>query len=326
MTRRGRLAGLLCVILLIGSATVVVADSSDYALQVSGSMETPPRTITLQGTQFTVSSLAVRDPGEDLLVNVTAPDSVEYTVLLVTANKDLWAAKSGTGPGQVAFATTGMEPGSYLLALEQNKTIRAIHPLLIPGYELTLKAPQRACINTTVTVTVDVRQTARPASLSGVEIVFATEQRTFRGSATKQDANTYTSTFKLPPFLDPGNYSLSAAAKSTETTTIGRQEVIGVSRVQPMHVVRRNTTQTGPSNACLTTPAQRPTGSPTHVSSPTPSPTTPDAAVPNLSVTPTADGTAKGTSSPVLTAARWGAVGILLGIGYWVWRSWTRTE
>ncbi|MFB6198409.1 MAG: hypothetical protein ABEI52_09115, partial [Halobacteriaceae archaeon] len=74
----------LLVVLLVFSAMSIAA--SEYTLQSTTSIETPDRTISLQGDEYTVDSIGTATVGGSLNVDVARPGDGLFTIYLY--NKD----------------------------------------------------------------------------------------------------------------------------------------------------------------------------------------------------------------------------------------------
>lgn len=229
------LVGLVIGTLVAGSF-VGVAQQSGYDLDVEDSIAFPERVVTLEGERFFVSTVVQRDPGEPIRVDADGPTDTEYEVALINADKEILAAYRASGSAELLFGTSQLDPGTYLLVLTQNRTPRAIEPVVIRAYSLEIEAPASGRINSSVNITVRTTRTAPGANLSRVELVFTGEGDTFRGTVPRVDEDTYRVRLELRDTLNPGNYSLFAIAESERSLVFGRPEVLGVSLREPLRV------------------------------------------------------------------------------------------
>ncbi|UTF54760.1 hypothetical protein [Natronosalvus rutilus] len=142
--------------LAIGAALLVVVSlalagpvgGAGYELTVAESIATPPQTVDIEGETFPVEGVAAIEPGDPIVTTVRAPAGFRlylYNEAGQSEYKEGWDHTGGTmhvtlGTADDALDTTTLEPGTYLLSLRDNER-RSVHPVVIQGYEISLKAP-----------------------------------------------------------------------------------------------------------------------------------------------------------------------------------------
>lgn len=288
-------------ILVIGlclSSGIPTALTASYDLTVSGSVDTPSRTVTFDGDTYQVSGVATAKPGETLSVDVTAPSETDYRVNLYNSDRQIQAQRPGTGTSDVQFDLTGYEPGSYMLLLSKDGDYKTIFPVVVSGYEITVEAPSTATVGESVTVAVTLTQITDVEDPNAVTVVVTNATHTQRVTATHQDAATYRATISLHD-VSPGEYRVYAVVEGTDSAfTKNRNELLGVSDATTLTVTGRDTPSTTKTDGQTPTTATT-TPSPTDTET-TPPPTstslTTTTQPPTTTPTPTATTTTTGDS------------------------------
>ncbi len=292
----------LVVAVALGGAT------GSYGLSVSGSVDVPDRTLTHEGTGYDVGSIAERSQGESLTVSVSVPDDTSFHVDLYDADQRLVADRSGSGSEQVTFDTGNLGPGTYLLALYANGEYRAIHPLVVTGYDLSTSHDNEVPVDGTLTVTVDVTATAASGSPTAVEVVIWRGSTTAQATATETDSGEYVADLSLAG-LASGSYTVYAVAQGSDVVYGGQQELLGLSGSSAVTISEDETpTPEGSSPSSGSGPAA-PTPTPTDESNETnesdgspPATETEDTTETPTDGTPATDGTpTDGDDTPTAT-------------------------
>jgi len=203
---------LLCCALGVGAAT----GSPTYEMTVQGTTDTPDRTVSIEGTDFEVTGVAERAPGQSMAVDVTVPDGTDYTIDLYNADEQVEAFKSGTGSGTVTFETDGLEPGTYMLTLEIDGSYEVVHPVVIAGYDLSLSTPASAGPNDSVTVTSTLEPTEINDFPNSVHAVLWGNGEAHEYTLTQTTEGNYEVTIDTAT-LHTGEYDVYAAVRGDET-------------------------------------------------------------------------------------------------------------
>ncbi|WP_135534923.1 hypothetical protein [Halostella pelagica] len=217
-----------------------------YEMTVSDAIETPVRTVTLQETDHEISSLTVVDPGESVSVSVSGPNET-YRVYLYNGDEQIVSERRGDGDGSFTFDLSGYDPGSYMLAVQQDGYYRTVHPVVVRGYEVTVDAAEEVTVGDDLTVTANVSRIADAPSPDSVEVTVVDDETTVRASATQTSEGTYTASVSTGD-IGTGEYSLYAGVRSDDPA-FGERAVVGISRSVDLSVEQdRTTTESGPSN------------------------------------------------------------------------------
>lgn len=221
-----RVGGAIAAIVLlavVASGVTLAADG--YDVDSSKATSVSERSIDIGGQTYTVDSRVSVDPGEEIPVQVTAPDE-PYDVTLWNSDRDPVDNDNGNGTGSFTLATSGQEPGTYAVVVESNGIQRAILPVIVRGYEVSTTAPETVAENEEVEVEVDVTATASSGDPAAVSVLVADDQSQQEFEATGGDGS-YTATIDASE-LSPGDYSVYGLAKAGEEA-FDRRELLGAS-------------------------------------------------------------------------------------------------
>lgn len=230
----------VCVVgcLLIGAVGFgVVAADETYELTVSDAVETPSEPVTFEGDSYDIDAFAVREPGESLTVDVTAPEETDFRVDFYNADRQVETWITGEGSETVVFdesATNELDPGTYSLVLNAEANTQTIHPIVISGYDVSMSPPDEVTTNETVDLSVSVTPTELDNDPAAVEVVVWNDDRTERIDASGSDG-TYSASLDFEDF-DTGEYNVHAAAQGDDDYQ-GEQELLGLSDGHTIEVV-----------------------------------------------------------------------------------------
>lgn len=324
-----RIIAALCCCLLISAAavTVTATTQSSYSVTVPGSMETPEQTATVEGSTYTIDSIARADE-ESLTVQTDGPSGESYRIH-IHANNDgsraIYDTKyvPGDGNGEISLNISAFEAGSYMISIYHDGTYYSPQPLVVPAYSTTVTGPETAQPTGTTELTASLSELRTGASIHNVEIVVYRNGTVQRLETTKE-GDSYVSELDLES-LETGEYQYYAIIYSSEDAPRGENEVIGISDGATLTIqTASETTTTAPSSGGggsqptespttqATTQSQPTTQAPTTTSPPTtattdeptkttPEPTTTDASVitPSTGTTSTTDSEGSGTGTSV---------------------------
>lgn len=227
MSSRARLfaTGALLSVLVVGIAT---AATGGFAIDSPDATLVPERTVDVQGETYTVDAQVAADPGDQVSVEVRAPDE-SYRVQIFNASQRIMD-RSGreTGDATIPFDLSGYEHGSYAVAVYSNAEARyvAVMPLLVRGYEVGVSAPDSVGADETFDVSIDVTATAASGDPARVSAVLANEEGTnHRVDATATDGR-YVATVDASD-LPTGEYTVYGTVQNDETVR-DRQELVGL--------------------------------------------------------------------------------------------------
>jgi hypothetical protein len=184
--------------------------SSEYTVESTTSIDTPSRTVTVQGNEYTVTSLGYRDVGETVPVEVTRPGSGRFTVHMYNGNGLTMDSVEGDENGTHTLdQTTSLERGTYVLALnvDGEDGIQKIQPIVMSGYDFAVDAPQEVSEDERVSITIELTGETKLPNYVDVAVM---NDSTHRYDAVRVDDRTYNVVIED---LDPDEYRLYAAAR-----------------------------------------------------------------------------------------------------------------
>lgn len=302
MRRTGRTVVLVIALLVAvsaGTSTSVAADGYDLAVQ--GSIETPPRTFSVAGGEYTVSAIGRTDPDTTFTVEATVPTDEAYRVTIINADEEIIDQQRGTGDETFEFTATNppYEPGSYAITLFADGVHQTLHPLVVRGFAVDLEAPQSASTDETIDVTVTTTRTAGTKAIDSVDVAIVDADTTRSREATRTAEHRYEVSIDLGG-LEAGTYRVFASVRG-ETEAFDRQERLGISDAATLEVADSDDSAAGGGGVGVVEPA--PTTSPTEstpTATSTPTGTQPPTPTPT-SMDPTVGGTASPTADPDVT-------------------------
>ncbi|WP_049893567.1 hypothetical protein [Halogranum rubrum] len=227
-----RVAGIVFVVLTLTTLTLGVAVANNGTVLVGDSVETENRTVTHNGTAYTVSAVGRVNSGDPLTVRATSPSNVNY-VHLYDRNGSLVVERHAEVNESVTFETTGIAPGEYLVAThDPDGTFHAVQPVVVTGYDTSLTTSPMETSEDQRQFTVNVTETAQTPPIERVEVVVRSDaNETTRVPTSVSTEGTYTGTADL----EPGEYQAYA-----EVTAGG--EVVGLSNATTVTVAAQNET------------------------------------------------------------------------------------
>lgn len=295
---RSTLAVLLIGCLVVLGAAFSVA-AADYALDASNAIETEPRTVSVEGESHEVSAVSVVSAGTTLSVDVTVPDDERFGVDLYTSERQVEDFERGEGSERVTFDTDDLEPGSYVLRLRVDGTGKAVHPVVIEGYEIdTISHPGEVTEDEDVAIEAAVTKTGDGDDIDGLELIVWNGDVTERIPADRVDDGRYEATLQAGT-LAPGTYDVYAVVQGPDEVH-GNPEPLGMNAGPSLTVTDPAATDPTPTETPpddgTATPTDTPenestpeneTATPTDTASPTPTPTPTETSTPTVTPTPT---------------------------------------
>ena len=218
----------IALVVALAAATGAVASEDGYDLTADGVVDTPERTVDVDGEEHTVDATVVREPGDELVVEATVPDEdAEYNVDLRNSDNQVVQSIPMEGSGEAELAID-REPGSYVIVLRHDG-IRTILPLVIAGYDVELSMPTEVERGSTATATVEVEEGASSGDPHAVEVVVGDADELERFIAERTGDGQYEATIDGDA-LPAGEYLAYAVTKTDEEVDVGDEyEVVGVS-------------------------------------------------------------------------------------------------
>jgi hypothetical protein len=238
------LTAVLGVLLLTSS---IVVGAADFTVSIPESIETPEKTVTIEGDSYTISSIARVEKGTMLSVDTSGPNDEEYRVYVHGAedgSRQVQDTKfvAADDDGSVSFDTSEFSPGSYSVSIYHADTGKyySPHPVVVPAFETSVTTPGTVTSDRSFEVNVSTDRIETGPSISSVELVFMQDETVNRVEATKSDGE-YTATVTLSK---TGDWEMYAAVRGTEDAPQGGKELIGISDPVEVAVESQTTTTT----------------------------------------------------------------------------------
>ncbi|KAB1198234.1 MULTISPECIES: cell surface glycoprotein [Haloferax] len=303
---------ILIISLVTSSGGSIALAATGYGITSSDDIDTPDQTVTIDGTEYDVSSIGRVYKNDALTIDTNAPAGTSYDIYIYNDDRNIVDTAAAEGDDSASFDTSYFgSPGSYVAAIYIDGSIERIHPVVVSGYRVSVDAPKSAPKGEDITVDLSLSKVTDIQDPYSVEVVVAQGNSVVkRIDASQTGSLSYQAT--LSNDLNKGDYNLYAVARS-ETTVDGKHELVGISDTQQLTVKSRTTTTAnsgdGSSEATETTTAT-PTATTTTASTPTPttteSPTTTTEHTSTESPTTTSESvtttvTSQTTDSSVLT-------------------------
>lgn len=207
---------LLCSLLVFSltalSAGAVAADS-EYDLEVSDAVDTPERTVSLEGNDYQVDSIVARDAGDSIEVDVMVPEGGSFENVYLY-NSDRQIAQTGSGSDPVTLDTSGLDPGTYVIALYADSNYQTILPVVINGYDISTTYPSDVAPGEDVTISAEVTKTDASADPPAVETIIWTDSTTRSETLAHQSGGTYETTLS---FDEEDEYQVYTAVQGDES-------------------------------------------------------------------------------------------------------------
>lgn len=216
------------VALTLLSCAALGGAAATYELTAQRTVDTPDRSITVDGQSFTITELARLSPGEDLVLETSAPTGATYSIYLYDADRRIVATTAELrGDDSATLGTANVEPGTYVATIYDDGEFKAILPVVISGYSVTLGVTSAGDSNTSLTVTATLTREADVPRPSAVELVVVdrdTAQVTSRTTMSRATGE-YRATVQL---AEKGEYVGYVNVRGRQTSD-GRRLLLGVS-------------------------------------------------------------------------------------------------
>lgn len=219
----------LCIITsLLGTGVPTLSAADEYDISTDRDVDVPSRTVTQGGDTFTITTVARADPGETVSATVDAPSGDNVNLFLLNSNQAIVTALSGTGTTtfDITLNESDFSAGTYAFVVQHNGTRKAIQPLVVRGYSVSVDPPTEAVVGDNVTVTADIDK-LRGENKDSVEIVLANDDTSLRATAKQTDDDEYEATINTQA-VSSGSYDAYANVRGG-SRVLGEKELLGLS-------------------------------------------------------------------------------------------------
>lgn len=156
-------------------------------------IDVPEQTVTLGGETYETKLIGRAEAGEDLKVNIEGHGNRGYSSALVDARgppSDVSPPKRARGNSRPSFATNGIGPGTYFVAVREQNSVQAVQPVVISAAEPSLSGPDCVGAGSSAVFEVYVDE-EQVGNVGRVELVAFNQNQTIRTTAEQERANLY---------------------------------------------------------------------------------------------------------------------------------------
>ena len=232
---------LAVVLLLIGAGSTVARTSDAYSISSADTVNIPDSEVTVDGNSYPVTEIILKQTRSPISVSIDAPSDSSYDLYLYNHDRQVVAMKDMSGSGIAEFASDQLESGSYVLGIYgSDGTFKAVIPVVIAGYEVSVDAPSSVEHGSSFTVTADLTQQRDSPSPSKVEVVLSQDEKVVSTIPTTQASSSkYTATVEG---RESGSYTVHVNVRGTEEAQ-GEKQIIGASQTSTVTVSTITTTE-----------------------------------------------------------------------------------
>jgi len=236
----GLVVGGVCVALLLAGvgvaaptgspvvATGAAGTSEHFSITATESTDVTDQTVTIEGTDYSVSTVGVYRRGDPIDVRATGPHR-SYAVTLYDFDEGRIIQEVPVrGSERVSLESdcSSCEPGTYAAAAYDD-SIKDIQLVVVSGYDVTLSIPGSAPTDATVTARIAVEQLDTEQPPNAVEVVIDSPDGEVRAEAVR-DGDSYRAAVPLTA-LSTGEYRVYGVALGEDDIDEDRPEILGVS-------------------------------------------------------------------------------------------------
>ncbi|MDJ1434295.1 hypothetical protein [Halostagnicola sp. A-GB9-2] len=209
------LIGIVLCALLCG-VTLSSADK-DPGISTTSVTETPTQYVTIEDTEYRISSLTEIKRGQSLSANVMVNDGAGFDVFLLNTDEMSEATEPGTGSSEVVFDTETLEPGSYMLGLYIDQGYVDFQPVVISGYDISVESPTTIeADEDSIMIKTTVTETELEESPDNVEVAVWNDETALREDASHVEGDTYEATISGSTFEEGESYNVYAVAQGDD--------------------------------------------------------------------------------------------------------------
>lgn len=226
---------IVVVLLLVagaGTAGTTVA-AEDYTITLDPAVDTPERPAGIGSETFTVSALGRVDPGETVTAEVSAPEG-SYDVVVYDAQEEPVAERNASGDATIEFDTTGWGAGIYLVAVQTDDGVHAVHPLVVSAYHLDVTAPDEATEGSSVPVTAELDPNGEAVDGGSVGAIVANDDNERAATLEAVGEGTFEGSVSLSE-LPTGEYAIYVVVMDGDSES-GEGEILAFSDPRPLTI------------------------------------------------------------------------------------------
>jgi len=242
--------------LLVGPLTVSTLATSEYGLSAEPSIDVPDRTVTYDGNEYTFNAITQTTTDSAVEVTTTVPNDESYYIQFRDPDNGVIESVFQTGESSYSIDFYGEgQAGTYAVLLRESGEFRAIYPIIVPGYDVSVSAPETVDSDSSITVTADIseRSIDRHSDLSYVELVLYNDGHEMREQMEAGESGSYTQTISADQ-LDTGIYNVSVVVRG-DAEVRNQDEVLALSEPRSLTVTETDTQTPTETDTPASTPA-----------------------------------------------------------------------
>lgn len=237
MSRSSRALVVTGVVVLVVCASSLAVAAVPFGLDSPSEVDVSDQVIQIGYEHYSFDGIARVERGEDLAIQGTAPASASYWVDLYDSDRRpvAFSDRSLQGNDSTSFDTDYLTPGSYIAVLVHEDEIRAVLPVVVEGYAVSVEdVPDTAEAGAELTVTATLSKDPKSPEKTAVELAVLDSEsdRIVTRRAMTGDGDTYSGTVRLDR---PGEYEVYVNVRG-EKDVRGHAVLLGFSDPRSLSV------------------------------------------------------------------------------------------
>lgn len=237
MSRSSRALVVAGVVVLVVCASSLAVAAVPFGLDSPSEVDVSDQVIRIGYEHYSFDGIARVERGEQLDIRTTAPASASYWVDLYDSDRRpvAFSDRSLRGNDSTSFETGYLTPGSYIAVLVHEDEIRAVLPVVVEGYAVSVQGvPETVEAGSELTVTATLSKDSKSPEKTTVELAVLDSETD--GIVTRRamtgDGDTYSGTVRLDR---PGEYEVYVNVRG-EKDVRGHAVLLGFSDPQSFSV------------------------------------------------------------------------------------------
>ncbi|MDT3435583.1 hypothetical protein [Haloarcula sp. 1CSR25-25] len=242
MTSLGKLPLQLILVFAVTLTAASALAAPGYSLSATPSLDVPDQTVTYESTEYSITSITRVFAGESVTTEANVPDDASYEIKFRGPDNQLISSDrySGDTTHTVDYFGNG-EAGTYAITIRDENELKAVYPVVLAGYSVSVAAPTSIESGQSLAVTANLteKDIQTHSSLDRVEVVIGDDDIAARQQMNKEQAGQYTANISTAD-IEPASYNLYVVVRGDEDVR-QRAEVLAVSDLSSLTISERST-------------------------------------------------------------------------------------
>jgi len=242
MTSLGKVSLQLILVFAVALTAASALAAPGYSLSATPSLDVPEQTVTYEDTEYTITSISRVFAGESVTADADVPDGATYEIKFRGPDNQLISSDRYTDDTThtVDYFGNG-EAGTYAVTIRDENELKAVYPVVLAGYSVSVDAPTSIESGQSLAVTADLseKDIQKHSSLDRVEVVIAADDVATRQQMNKEQPGQYTANISTAD-IDPATYNLYVVVRGDEDVR-QRAEVLAVSDLSSLTISEQST-------------------------------------------------------------------------------------